>query len=687
MSKKKRKRKRKDFEYGVEEEGDDTPNKKRLREEFYLFIHAMRSDHSLNQKIRVFDPLEKKIIQKEIRFLNWFCIYTKSTNREILNYFNKKRRKEFYIESIEEIRNIKQTVGDKVDGVLKFTLLDFKKREVINIIHVITTRFKEEEIQFFESNIPQNTRFVTSLKLRFLEKISFSTTTTTTKKLRKIKNEIFEIPIWLITTKDRLCLSRVFKINEKYELTYDKNYEVLFSTNTIKGKIIVCWDEKENRFDYQTNFILFFKDFCLNFLKIKDTLIIDKMKIEAKDYYIINSKVGERSKQFLVRRFEIMCSLFFKYFQQALFLSKYVNIPILSIFKSQNTKDISDHIFLSNYNPRLLICTLPKNQPPYSSNAFIQKISNKNFFIANENEKIISLDYFSLYPMIMLNLKKSFDLLQPFKKTLREFLNLKINENDKTKKSVYKLGAVSIYGCFGIRNIWAQNLISSNTSIAKLTTFEARKLLEKTKKQFGKEFEVLYCNTDSIVIKGNLEKTKNFLKKWNDHNKPFILKIERIGEKLMIFNKQVRIWYLKNEVEKMKLKFIGSFFNSASVPVLIREFINEIILNCMKQSDNFEEFEKNFEDFSKEVLKRAKNYKLKNLWELVETRKFIKSKYKKEEGLSFTLPLYNSFNEDLLDYDFDNSKNFIDLNHKNFKIEKRLEKYIKKVKDLLNKCF
>ena len=654
-----------------------TEPKKRRKRKFYLFLYAIDGKQNPQQKFLLYDSFENTMFYSGIIFCNWFYFYSKNYYKKISNHLTK------FIEYIEPIDNVKQTVGCDLDKVFKIVYLECNKQIIINKIKEI-----DNECQLFEVNIPRVIRFITHYNLKFLEKVYIGN-----NKITIAKNEVFEIPVWVHVSKDNIRFSRVFKINERYELIYEKEFENIFK-NYKFNKIVFCWDKfEEMKKDGSNNCFgnnFYLKNFCLNFLRIKDNLKVDKMKIAPEDYYLLNSKkVSHYSVQKLTERFEIMCKLFFEYFQQALFLTKEICVPITFLFSKSNKKIISDFIYLSNKS-KDVICTPPKfHQQSYSSNAIHYIFPEKNFFSNDRNSLIFSLDYSSMYPTIMLKLFQKDKKLYPYIKNIKHFIKLK--ENNPKGKNVYKNIILTTYGCFGIKKKKNQYLLSSNIEIAKEICTCARNLLERTIKYFSKFFKVLYCNTDNLVIKGETSNVKKHLENWNSKNKDYNLKIERVGTKLIIFNKQVRIWFNgggggDTDTRVDKLECIGDFFNSVRVCSIVRRFLKKILVDSIKTSETMEEFKKNFYLYSQQKIQIAKEYKIKKLFELVETRKFKTTLPYIEEGLDFFLPLYSGFNEDILDASFDQAKNFVDITHTNFRIEKRLEKYIKKVEDLISGC-
>jgi DNA polymerase elongation subunit (family B) len=663
------------------------------------------------QWVLLYDPQENKMFSKSVTFANWFYFYSEDSSKavNILKHFVELgKRKATGVLEITQIGSdtparatsplIRQTVGPDLreDGVFKITVVESYKASVISAIKRV-----DGDALLFEHNIPRSVRFVTWNNLRFLEKVNFSVG----GRMRKVKGGFFEIPIMLYTAKDGERFARIYQVNERYEMKYDPEFEKLFYRGftriplTQTNKIIICWNKLECKYlkhdrIYPDSLVLCFKDFCRRFLRIKDTLRVDKMKIAPRDYHLLNtpSYLGnDRGK--LEKRFETLCRVFSSYFQQALFVTKHVCLPMFFLFRHSNQKIVSDFIFLSNNkNPRL-ICTPPTQQKSYKSGALIGLLDKggRIYFGGDADVSIFSLDYSTMYPRIMLELFEK-DMapnqrvkLKPYTKAIRSLIKLKVEETNEQKKTVYKILLLAMYGSFAVRKLEGQYLLCANTEIAESIAHGARNLLHRTINFFSvqEHFNVVYCNTDSLVVcvpRANGDGPKRVLDvlgEWNSKNVPHLLKVERMGKRLLLLNKQLRVWLLSDS----RLCVIGQFFNSVMVCETVRKLLNKILKTVLERSSTLKEFKESFGVLSKRVLMASRNYTVGDLFELVETRK------DEWEGLQFYLPLYNMFKPggSAVDGKFDAATNLVDVEHGNFRIDRRLEIYVRKVEQFLNK--
>ncbi len=452
--------------------------------------------------------------------------------------------------------------------------------------------------------------------------------------------------------------------------------------------------------------MIFLQDLILNFLRISSDLHEDRIKIEPGVYYILKERIVENGNlDFYKHRFEEMKNVFETYFQQLLYVTKYLSIPIYMLLKVPNRKMVSDMIFLSekpkqgigDYN---IICSSPQKLKYYQSNAYIKKFVDENFIVCQDDEKLVCLDYSSMYPCMMLSLFENNPKLKPYCDTIKKFYELKVKEQDVKKKHVYKLILNAIYGSFGVSKLKKQFLICGNTFIAERTCSGSRRLLTDTISYFEKieNVKVIYCNTDSIVVIGKLNKIKSSLQKWNEKYKPDAYKystltIERIGKKILFLNKQVRIWLTDNEI-----KCIGWKFNSVKTPRVIRLLLKYIMKICMKKTDNIEEFKVVFMKEANNVIKGCDLVKLKSLFDLVSVSKIKTRKdefkyidclhnYQNNLDLRFTIKVFSRIDIELFkEEDYEIAEEYLyNSKIKDFKIGKRLHGYVEKLFKFINK--
>jgi len=600
------------------------------------------------------------------------------------------------VKHVLKIRNVElSTKESKPFKKLKkiFYVEEFKIKVMENI-HKI-----DKNCRFFETNIFRSARFTTHNKLRFLESIMV-----TGKKLEVISGSTFEIPIYLITTKNLRKYKKRYLINQHYELSEGGKCNWDDQAN----KIIMCWDNKENVHNgndfndpkFQNSVVLYLKDLCINFLRIGSELHKKKIKIDPKDYYFLREVKPVYQNDFYEKRWEIMRKVFEKYFQQLLFLTKLLHIPIHMLLKIPNRKMISDMIFLagkdhtSSENEKNLICAPPKKMKKYESNSLIKKFVDESFVCCKKDEILQSLDYSSMYPCMMLMLFEKDYKLNPYFSMIKSIYELKSKEKNIQKKIVLKIILNAIYGGFGTTK--SQFMVCADPGVAKLVCTEARALLEKTIEYYNLKTTVVYCNTDSIVVKGKPKTINSLTDFWNrtlmtGKYKFTKLKVERTGSRFLMFNKQVRIWTIDKE---KSFDLIGSFFNSTSVPAVIRNCIGAILGCSMYKSKSLEDFRKQFEHWSDFYMNSIKTLNINELNELmIVTRvrtnrtkyKLIDKKGDNKLDLRFTINLFSSFDDSIVQQDYGTARDLINVKTRNFQLEKRLIHYIDNIKDLLRK--
>lgn len=681
-----------------EREKKEEEKVKRRKTNFILFLHAYDNIRTKKQKILVYDILTRKIKNEEILFYNWFYIFLpqKKKRDKLLKFL----KNEEEVKHIIQFNNVELSVGNKKMKVYKVFIKEESKEYILK-------KIKNLKCQIFEANISRSIRFVTFYKLRFLERILINN-----NEIEKINKGNFKIPIYLLTTKSGKTQCIGFNINQDYKLISNNKVYV-----TQSNKIICCWDKYENIHNendfndasYPNCFILYLKDLCLNFLRIGDQFHEKKIKIQSDDYYYLKEYKYINEKGFYEKRFDIMINVFKKYFQQLLYVTKLLSIPIYMLLKIAHKTMIANMIFLSEKEEvyknakRNMICALLKKLGDYSSNPLI-KIYDKNFIVAKENEKIMCLDYSSMYPSIMLMLFENNYQLNPYFIAIKKIYELKKNEIDNKLKQVYKIILNSIYGSFK-----SQFLICGNVKIASTICSEARNLLQKTIDFFKLKTKVIYCNNDSLVVLGEKKKILNLIKFWNKEllrgkYKYSSLKIDREGKKLFILNKQVRLWYtdkIEDDFKQIanyhdKLTCIGHIFNSITVPYIIRDWLKFLLYTVFEKSNNIKEFKTYFEEYSKKYLKLIKKERIKNLDELlivtknnVRKKQFesIDSNFKNNDlDLRLTINLFSSFDNKLISQDYGVAKDLIDnFENRDFQLDKRLLKRIKDINVLINK--
>jgi len=686
------------YDYKIIENG----NRKHGNIEFSLFLHAC---DTLDNKIRILVyNLNKKTIEiQKVKFYNWFYIYPSKSKRIKFIYKSKS------VKSVHKLKNVK--LSEQTDRILtRVYKIYFKESDKTFLLNEIKNN--DKKCEFFEINICRSIRFVTNFGIRFLEKIL-------------IKNECFNIinttksffiPIYLRTIKNGCLCVKIYQINQNYELlSIRENFKYNVKNFNQENKIICCWNKQEeekyklllisndfNDLNCQNCFIIYLHDLILNFLRISDNLHEDRIKIHPMIYFEL--KRGNK----LMKRFIHMYEVFQNYFQQLLYVTKFLSIPIYMLLKVPNRKMISDMIYLSEINknipidkyPSTIICSLPKDLNSYKSNSYIEIFSKSRLVTVNKQDDIIvCVDYTSMYPSMMLNLFENNPKLMPYYRVVKKIYELKQQEKDPRKKHVYKVILNAIYGSFGVKWGIKQFLICGNIFIAKKICSEARELLELTIEYFKtvKKIEILYCNTDSIVIKGNKDLIQKTLNDWNKNHKPFkyrytSLNIERTGQKILFINKQVRIW-----VDDGITKFIGWNFNSVSTPAFIRKCLKKVVGLSIIKSNNFNQFKKNFVEESEKILEESKTVVFKDkkdLNNLMSVTRVNKNKnkfknYNNERSLDlrFTIELFSSMDESSCineSFEFANIVLY-NISNRNFRIEKRLFEPLKSFNSMLNR--
>lgn len=331
-----------------------------------------------------------------------------------------------------------------------------------------------------------------------------------------------------------------------------------------KDQFIVSWNSTEFKFH----------SFIKNFLKISKNMHAERIKIPPTDYFQIKSTQTNHKK-----RFELLKKYFEEFMPELLRLTNFVCIPIKEIFEMKSAKVLNDYIYITGAINKGIVCCTPEDQPPYKSNQFY--FSQKEFVITPPSKMIIGLDFDSMYPSMMIYLFRDKPHLHPYLICLQALLHEKRTTNKPKHKDVYKLIINKTYGNFGIKSARSQNWVCSSTAIAQLIANSSREITIKAKKFFEKYFEVVYCNTDSVVVIAKPKRLERRLAKWNKGNPNFLLKVEFTSKRMMIVNKNVRI---------IDDKCYGWKFNSLIYPKIVRDLLRSSCLEALREAKTCRQF-------------------------------------------------------------------------------------------------
>lgn len=618
----------------------------------YIFLHALNDDNYVKQRIVCYDFQIKRIIQSEVKFVNWFYIEISDLQKLLLvQDLLKGMVSKLIIPNFHFIgkaylsgnANI-ETPNHEHDlqNVIKVfygtkNSINFIKHEIFKV---------DPKYKIFETEIPKNIRFTTFLNLSFLDSIVIDGDSEVHPY--KIQRD-FEIPFVLLFGDRKIY----------YNIDEDRNF---FSTKVLGECIVFYWnqfEEKSNNKSFPMGINIY--SLLINFLRIYDERHSEKCKITPFEYSILISNNNPDKK------FEILDDIIKKYFPLFVKVTQYIPIPIYTLLESRNRKIIPDITFLAN-KKNFIICSDPKDQPSYCSNAYIELFTT-NMFVTG---KIYSLDYVSFYPSMMNSLFDRDPRLFPYGSVISKFLEIKSKENNPLITNAIKIMLNSFYGSFGISSAKSQMFMSSNVNIASSICSNCVNLLKKTIEYFknNNNIEILYCNTDGLIVTGNnIEKT---VEEWNKgYNNKFRLKIDMQGNKLLFINKQERIWLDNN----FKIKTTGYKFNSLLLPEAVRNYLKIIVEKSMNASNNLEGFKYNFLEFSKVVLEDSKKFEPNSLKEVVFIKSSNNSKY------NVLLKLFSSMDGGLLDINCLNSNNLIgdDIKNRNYGISKILLRCIEEL--------
>lgn len=698
-----------------ENESDELiPQQKRTKINFYIFIYAYDIE-TIKQPILAYDNSTKKLIRIDINFNNWF--YLKPNNYDFSSQEEEElQEKILKLNGIKKIEIVKiaydsnQTNGDvdipynlqNIGPLFQIFYEGNDSRKIIN------STFLKDAGFIYESNIKRSDRFIYHNEINFLKKFTIDILGNF-KIYQENSSCSFEIDFLLTSKAGGLKNQTFYKVNQEYDICQSDIKEISNNRDFIQ----CCWDEKDQLYqsDNLTQFVIYLKDFCFNFLRIKKDTHSEKLKVQMFDYYYIsNTNLGDNNESEYRKRFFFIDKLFREQFQTLLYYTKIVPISIMIILKVPNRKITPDSLYLSNYNkdPQnnfKIVCMPPMDMNTYASNSYNEIFSQKRFFDVvdeDEEEKIIEIDNVSMYSKMMMEKFKDDPILYPLLKPIKIFVQEKESEKNPIKKIAKKTTVNSIYGCFGINEMKKMYLICGNPTVAMSIANNSRKLIELGINFFSKPgIKVISCCTDSITLIGKTKLIDKLLNEWNSMEKhintkidpngetKFLMKKSIVAKKLLIINKNTKAWIDEND----EIKLNGWNFNSILKPQIVRKFMKKFMFELLTKCKDVNQMVKKFDTIKNKILNWASNYRISNLIELVYVKNEKREKKKprffnkeKNKKIDLFVKGYSTYNNSLVEMNFYKAIDICsDVENRNFKIERSIEELINEFKKLFIK--
>lgn len=591
----------------------------------YYFLCVVPNPSSPKQIVLLWSWDTNQIVQRNFNFMNWFYT-TDSKNEKKLN--------------------VLMSDGTRQDLLKVEFDTSLRGRSLFE-------RFKKANQTIYEYNIPRHIKFACTYDYRFLDVINNDGERVDCDNHSKVSlylvlrfqtNQVLCQKYDIVTSKEKVLQRR----SDILQINLDQ----ILSNNT--KHLIVFW--KNIPPIYRNSQTVFsFYNLCTRFLGLNKYKHEKYVKIPPIDYFYMNCGIDVNKK------FDLIQKYFEKYMPEVIILTQMLCISPKQVFRRYSPKFLNDLIFLSRGD---IVCQNPQDQPSYQSNPFIF-LKEQGLFIG----KIFGLDYDSFYPSIMIKLFENRPHLKPYRDALIEFLEKK--RNSPLHKHIYKMIINPIYGCFGIKKASHQLWVRSCTRIAEEVCLVARKILERTKKFFEEhDLQPIYCNTDSIVLISDEIDPEEILRKWNQQNPHYILKMEFETSKMLLINKQVRI---------IDDKCFGWLFNSILLPPILRTYLRRICFDALQESETARQFLNYIEICEKQCSQP----------QLVSVEELLRvSNNAKKNGIRFFAVLYNHLNGSLHDVPFTKALSLVDSVEENILDHYKTieQKHFRELKNLINKA-
>jgi hypothetical protein len=555
-----------------------------------IFIDVYESDRAPDhQNIIVFDTKSRRFETHAIKFYNWMYI----TNCEIVEGMNG-------IKSVYPVGEKNVLWHSQTNNVYKV----FYNNEFP--MWLVDSGLKSS--QRFETRIPKSVRFITHFKLNFLDYVKID--------------------------RDGVCVIDSSEFQTEFPtIVLVINKQKFYFRITDDGDLVTGAEQKDDesclffRFDRNDpidrdrvlNYFedMFVEKFFKRFVSVGKTNNVNKMPLSPKDLFeVMHLKNCDKIKL-----------LFVKYFKMTLFVSASSPVSFKTLMFGSNKKIVMDSYYLAMRKSDS-ICRDIEPKQSFSSNSLISVTDlaggNSLFVTCDDNELIVELDFDSMYPSNL-----GFVLCNeapPILAYSNRLLDLKRGESDPVLRNVIKIMLNMIYGHLGISGVDYQGIVPSNPKISAGVALAAKNLLMTAIQQIGKEAlggEFICCHTDSFVVKTkcSLSNIKQVLARYNEKMKngglQIRLKVETVGTKLLVLNKNSMVWYNQGSV-----KCKGLFFDSSMCPKIIRDRVKGVILEVIGAVgvNSIEVMLPLLEKASKRVYEELEGYRIENIDEILTSR-------------------------------------------------------------------
>lgn len=592
---------------------------KRIKRQTYLLISVENNGFSNGSVLlRLYNNLTKKIEVRSILWNKSFFVSVKNEGVVDFQILIKTKGVVNLLKSVILLQSFEFGVCNS-RGVNNDTHKMYKIEVYpVNFIKVKKIfNGSKSNVEFYETNVQNSSRYMAENSLRFLQEVYFDSN----EVIHKANEQLNSIPFKIVTKQDGNLIVKEFIMkadqlkeviqsnNSGFSITHDfKNCILMFNSSNESSNVTM---------NSSTVHLVYVQDLLVNFLDMRGNRHENRMVISPLELSCLVSDTKIEG----VSKMDIMSKIVSKYIPQALAVLQELPMTLSMLLKAYSTKILFDHFMLGarETNPAFkdeLVFSNPRNLSSYSSQPLIKGyLEDPLLVVDGKNEVIVEFDYVSLYPSILLYMFQTIDKVKFLYESYKNLYDLKQNCPDENKKRGFKRLINSFYGAMAMKMASAQYYFEPSTSIAKEVCIRSRGLMNKTVDFFKKVdgIDVVYCNTDSVVLKGCLIEIKKLVyDKWNNHllgemYKYTKLKIGKVGKRFYLIRKNYRIWeLLENEITPNKesnILFIGWKFNSVTISKVVRKLIKKgmsrLLLTCKSATQIKGEFYKVFNEILK----------------------------------------------------------------------------------------
>lgn len=586
---------------------------KRRKVEFpYIFIDVVESRYKKHlQNILVYSIPEQKFYNKSVVFYDWiYC------TDDTPFYANPQQGnppqgnpKELHpgVIKVEEVERM--VLWGSTEPQIMYRV--FFNDDFDPYSQKLKQMFADGELTIYEV-LTKKERFITHHNLHFLDSVQI------TPEMRLERAPPTSTPVFVVLNFDESRF--LYTVNSEYilkevSICEDSRHE--FQINDLPHLTITA---KGSRKDYFRTVLEKFES-SLTVWNLFKNFVCAKKRGNRKNMPI---PLDDLFDVYVKKNTEQIKKYFEEYFQVALLTMKIVPVSITTLFTNPSKKYIMDNIFFSKSGN--IVAPVPKEMESFTANQLISMFDGGKGDSVFVSGQVVSFDFDSMYPSILLDIYKNNVHMEVFCEILETFLKRKrklgTSPMELLEKKFVKLFLNSFYGWIGISAAHLQHNIQSNPDIAAKVCKVARRKLKHAIKFLSTALngEPVYCHTDSVAMRTDvpIQQIVKFVEEWNAEsisNGSFHrIKIENVGNRLLIINKLCRVWY--NTLND-DLVCKGSYLNSAIAPVEVVDMVKEMIKESLRTTITITDFVNKMESAYNEQYEKAQTKKVESMKKLL----------------------------------------------------------------------